>query len=218
MLGCVAEKHPNLPRAVVEAGHELASHGYAHFKVGEQDPETFLADVTRTKTLLEDLSGQAVQGYRAASFSITRDTWWAFDALAEAGYRYSSSLHPIRHDHYGMPDAPRRPFQPCDSAIREIPVATVDWHGRRISCAGGGHFRLLPYLWSRTLLRRINGADRQSAVFYFHPWEIDPGQPRSKLRRHRQVRVDVRPANSTLHPHRLGPRATNPKTCGAIVN
>ena len=177
MLGCVAERHPKLARLIVDQGHELASHGYAHFKVQEQDAKTFFDDVSRTKKILEDHSGQAVAGFRAASFSISEATWWAFDALAEAGYRYSSSLHPIKHDHYGMPDAPRAPFQPTQKAITEIPVATAEIFGRRISCAGGGHFRLFPYWWSKSLLRRVNQDNRLSATFYFHPWEIDPGQP-----------------------------------------
>lgn len=177
MLGCVAERHPTLVQEIVNQGHELASHGYAHYRVSEQGAETFLEDVSRTKKLLEDLSGVRVKGYRAASFSINQDTWWAFDVLEEAGYCYSSSIHPIRHDHYGMPNAPRFPFQPNNSGIKEIPVATAMILGRRVSCAGGGYFRLLPYRWSRFLLRQVNWQEGQPATFYFHPWEIDPGQP-----------------------------------------
>jgi polysaccharide deacetylase family protein (PEP-CTERM system associated) len=178
-LGCVAERHKGLVRAISDAGHEVASHGWAHYRVGEQTPAEFRADVTRTKKVLEDLSGQEVKGYRAASFSIDRKTWWAFDELAEAGYRYSSSIHPIVHDHYGVPDAPRFPFAPTKgNPLTEIPVGTLDLRGRRLSCAGGGFFRLLPYRWSSFAIGRVNGAERQPVTFYFHPWEIDPGQPR----------------------------------------
>lgn len=178
-LGCVAERHKGLVRAISDAGHEVASHGWEHYRVGEQTPAEFRADVTRTKKVLEDLSGQEVKGYRAASFSIDRKTWWAFDELAEAGYRYSSSIHPIVHDHYGVPDAPRFPFSPVEgNPLTEIPVGTLDLRGRRLSCAGGGFFRLLPYRWSSFAIGRVNGAERQPVTFYFHPWEIDPGQPR----------------------------------------
>ena len=178
-LGCVAERHKGLVRAISDAGHEVASHGWEHYRVGEQTPAEFRADVTRTKKVLEDLSGQEVKGYRAASFSIDRKTWWAFDELAEAGYRYSSSIHPIVHDHYGVPDAPRFPFSPVEGIpLTEIPVGTLDIKGRRLSCAGGGFFRLLPYRWSSFAIGRVNRAEHQPVTFYFHPWEIDPGQPR----------------------------------------
>jgi polysaccharide deacetylase family protein (PEP-CTERM system associated) len=177
-LGMVAERYPALMREIVRRGHELASHGYAHHRVTGQDPKTFLADITRTKKILEDAGGVAVNGYRAASFSIDGTNWWAYDCLAEAGYRYSSSLHPIVHDHYGMPDAPRFGFYPTDGAIVEFPVSTVEIGKRRFSCAGGGFFRLLPYAWSRWALNRLNRSEGKPGIFYFHPWEIDPGQPR----------------------------------------
>jgi polysaccharide deacetylase family protein (PEP-CTERM system associated) len=178
-LGRVAERHKGLVRTIADAGHEVASHGWEHYRVGDQTPAEFRADVTRTKKTLEDLSGLEVKGYRAASFSIDRKTWWAFDELAEAGYRYSSSIHPIRHDHYGVPDAPRFPFAPVGgNPLTEIPVGTLDLKGRRLSCAGGGFFRLLPYRWSSFAIGRVNRTECQPVTFYFHPWEIDPGQPR----------------------------------------
>jgi polysaccharide deacetylase family protein (PEP-CTERM system associated) len=177
VLGWVAERRPALVRAIVAAGHELASHGYGHAKVTSLDPAAFRADVARAKAILEDTSGVAVAGYRAPSFSIGPATWWAYDVLAETGHRYSSSLHPIRHDHYGLPDAPRRPFRPTAGELIEIPVATVDL-GVRVSCAGGGHFRLLPYPWARWCLDRLGRREGVAGVFYFHPWEIDPDQPR----------------------------------------
>ncbi len=195
-LGCVAQQHPELVRRIVRDGHELASHGFWHHKVHELTREQFLEDVRSTRQLLEDIGGTPVRGYRAPSFSISEKTPWAYDVLAEAGYAYSSSLHPIVHDHYGRPDAPRFPYVET-SGIREIPVATIEWRGRRITCAGGGFFRLLPYqFWFRPLLRRLHGREQQPATFYFHPWEIDAGQPRigglpfkSRLRHYTNLRA-----------------------------
>jgi polysaccharide deacetylase family protein (PEP-CTERM system associated) len=177
VLGWVASRHPTLVKAIVAAGHELASHGYGHEKVSTQSPAAFRADVTRARALLEDIGGVRVQGYRAPSFSIGSAQWWAFSVLAETGHSYSSSLHPIRHDHYGLPSAPRTPFRPTESPLVEVPVATVEL-GWRVSCAGGGYFRLLPYACSRRLLARHVRHERLPATFYFHPWEIDLEQPR----------------------------------------
>lgn len=178
VLGWIAERHPALVRRIVAQGHEVASHGYAHKRITQQTPAAFRRDVTRAKSLLEDISGQAVAGYRAPSYSIGSGTLWALDVLAAAGYRYSSSIFPIRHDLYGMPNAPRFPFYPQARGILEIPVTTVSVAGRKLPCGGGGWFRLLPYAPFKWALRRVNRGDGQSGVFYFHPWEIDPGQPR----------------------------------------
>ncbi len=178
VLGWVAERQPGLVRKLVAAGHELASHGYHHDKVADLTPAEFFEDVRRTRLLLEDQGGVAVLGYRAPSFSIDQRCWWAFDCLAAAGYCYSSSLHPIRHDHYGMPDGPVSPFQPTRSDFLELPVATIELLGQRVSCAGGGHFRMLPYAWSTWCLNRLANHAGRRAIFYFHPWELDPGQPR----------------------------------------
>lgn len=177
VLGWVAERYPGLIRRIVAAGHELASHGHDHAKITTQTPAAFRADVTRAKRTLEDVGGVAIDGYRAPSFSIGATTWWAYDVLEDTGHVYSSSVHPIRHDHYGLPAAPRTPFRPGTSGFVEIPVATLDL-GRRVTCAGGGHFRLLPYAWSHWCLHRLAARDRLRGVFYFHPWEIDAGQPR----------------------------------------
>ena len=177
-LGWVAERHPEMVRRIVAEGHELASHGWEHIRVNTQQPEAFRADVTRTKALLEDLGGVAVNGYRAASYSIGRDNLWALDVLADAGYRYSSSIAPIKHDLYGMPEAPRFAFAAAGGRLTEIPVTTLPLAGRNINCGGGGWFRLFPYGFSRWALRRINQHEGQSGHFYFHPWEIDPEQPR----------------------------------------
>lgn len=180
-LGTVAARHPGLVRAIAEAGHEVGSHGYDHVRVGAQDPAAFAADVRRTRLILEDIAGQPVLGYRAANFSIDGRTPWAHEILAEAGYRYSSSVNPIRHDHYGVPDAPRAPFRPGPSALVEIPVTTVTWLGRRWPAGGGGYFRLAPYTLWRQALGRVNGYERRPANFFIHPWEVDPGQPRAAV-------------------------------------
>lgn len=179
-LGWVAERYPHLVRRIVDEGHELASHGYEHVRVINQDSAAFQADVTRTKQLLEDLGGVEVKGYRAASYSIGEKNLWALDVLHEAGYRYSSSIYPIKHDLYGMPSAPRFAFRPKPDGILEIPVTTVMVGGRKLPCGGGGYFRLFPYRLSRWAMKRVNDQDRQACLFYFHPWEIDPDQPRQQ--------------------------------------
>lgn len=178
-LGWVAERHPALIGRIVADGHELASHGYSHVRATRQTPAEFRDDVIRTKALLEDLGSVAVRGYRAASYSIGAGNLWALAELEQAGYHYSSSIYPIRHDLYGMPEAPRFAFRPDNApALLEVPVTTVTLLGRTLPCGGGGYFRLWPYALSRWALRRVNHRDGQSGVFYFHPWEIDPGQPR----------------------------------------
>ncbi len=176
-LGWVAERYPQLVRRIVDGGHELASHGYGHERASDLTPEAFSADIERAKKILEDLAGQPVQGYRAPSFSIGERNLWAFDCLARAGYRYSSSVYPIRHDHYGMPDAPRF-AHPVREGLIEIPVTTLRVMNRNLPSSGGGYFRLLPYALSRWMLRQFNEGEQASAIFYFHPWEIDAGQPR----------------------------------------
>ena len=178
VLGWVAERYPALVRRIVDAGHELGSHGWSHVRVIHQHRNEFRQDVDRTKKFLEDTGGQAVHGYRAASYSIGRDNLWALDALRESGHRYSSSVFPIRHDLYGMPEAPRFAFHPGDGDFVEIPLTTVRVGGRRLPCAGGGWFRFFPYAFTRWAIRRVNVRDREPAVFYFHPWEMDAGQPR----------------------------------------
>ena len=176
-LGWVAERYPQLVRRIVAGGHELASHGYGHQRASDLSEAEFSADISSAKKLLEDISGEEVKGYRAPSFLIGEANLWAFDCLARAGYRYSSSIYPIRHDHYGMPNAPRFAHHVRDGLL-ELPVTTLRYFDRNWPASGGGYFRLLPYALSRWLLRKVNQRDQQPAIFYFHPWEIDAEQPR----------------------------------------
>jgi polysaccharide deacetylase family protein (PEP-CTERM system associated) len=176
-LGWVAERHPALIRRIVAAGHELASHGYWHRLAYSQTPAEFLEDVAGARKLLEDIGGVPVQGYRAPTFSMNQRNPWAFGALEQAGYRYSSSVYPIRHDLYGMPHAPRFPYRPGGGTLIEIPMTTLRLGGRNLPCAGGGYFRLLPYAVFRAGLRRFNRKEAAPGLFYTHPWEIDAGQP-----------------------------------------
>ena len=180
-LGWIAERYPAMIRRIVAGGHELASHGYAHLRVSDQQRAQFRGDIARSKAILEDLGGQSVLGYRAPSFSIGSANLWALDELQAAGYRYSSSIYPIRHDHYGMPEAPRFAFFPNGvGGLLEVPITTVRLMRRNLPAGGGGYFRLLPYSVSRRMMRAVNYGDGQSVIFYFHPWELDPGQPRQR--------------------------------------
>ena len=177
-LGWIALRYPEMVRRIVENGHELASHGSSHARVSDQDPDSFRLDVRQSKHLLEDLAGGEVKGYRAPSFSIGAKNLWALDILEEEGYRYSSSIYPIRHDHYGMPEAPRFGFR--HKGLLELPATTVSLFSRNLPAAGGGYFRLLPYPLSKWMIERVNRVDNEPCIFYFHPWELDPGQPRQK--------------------------------------
>ena len=178
-LGWIAERYPEMVKRIVKEGHELASHGYGHLRASDQTRAEFHDDVSRSKALLESIGGQAVLGYRAPSFSIGTNNLWALDVLLEAGYKYSSSIYPIKHDHYGMPDAPRFSFYPNGKdGLLELPITTVRVMQRNLPAGGGGYFRLFPYQLSRWLLNRVNRLDKQPGIFYFHPWEVDPEQPR----------------------------------------
>jgi polysaccharide deacetylase family protein (PEP-CTERM system associated) len=176
-LGWIAERYPELVRRVSQAGHELASHGFSHQRATDQGRHEFLADIRLAKAILEDISGHAVNGYRAPSFSVGPSNPWASECIGEAGYRYSSSVYPIRHDHYGVPDAPRFAHE-SSAGVLELPVATVRMFRANWPAGGGGYFRLLPYTVSRWSIRHINDVDGKPAMFYFHPWELDPDQPR----------------------------------------
>lgn len=176
-LGWVAARHPAMIRRIVAGGHELASHGWDHRRADAMEPHEFRADVGRARRTLEDLGGVAVGGYRAPTFSIGARNQWAFAILESEGYRYSSSVNPVRHDLYGMPDAPRTPYRPAGGGLLELPMTTVRVMGRNLPCSGGGLFRLLPYPAFKTGFGAVNRGGRRG-IFYFHPWEIDPGQPR----------------------------------------
>lgn len=176
-LGWIAQRYPAMIREIVAQGHELASHGYSHHRASEQTREAFHDDLARAKALLEDIGGVVVRGYRAPSFSIGASNLWAHEVIAKTGHAYSSSVYPIAHDHYGMPEAPRFAWR-TPSGVLEIPPSSLRMLGRNLPASGGGFFRLLPYQVSRWSLRRINARDGEACVFYFHPWEIDPEQPR----------------------------------------
>lgn len=193
ILGWVAERYPQVTKAIADAGHEVASHGYLHQRVALQERDSYRQDIRRSKALLEDQTGKAVLGYRAPSYSITRQTAWAFDELIEAGFKYDSSIFPMKHDFYGMPDWPRfagyavnregawtatDQVTADEKAIREIPITTLKIGGRNLPIAGGGYFRLFPYALTRWGLTHINEKESQPFVFYLHPWEFDPQQPR----------------------------------------
>lgn len=181
VLGWVAERHPQLVRDIAARGHEIACHGYSHRLVYEQSPEEFYAETLRAKNLLEEITGSAVVGYRAASYSIVRESLWALDILVELGFAYDSSIFPVRHDRYGIPNAERVPHRLATlngKSIVEWPLATARILGCRLPVAGGGYFRLLPYWLSRWGLASINRRESQPFIFYLHPWEVDPEQPR----------------------------------------
>jgi peptidoglycan-N-acetylglucosamine deacetylase len=177
ILGWVAERYPELVRQIYAAGHEVASHGYSHIKASSQTVAEFSADIRRAKALLEDITGAAVIGYRAPSFSIDKSNEWAFAALQEAGYLYSSSTYPVVHDLYGTPDWPQQPYQRPEG-IWEYPMPVLNKIGKQWPVAGGGYFRLMPYWLSKKCIDSYLKQSSTPYMFYFHPWEIDPEQPR----------------------------------------
>lgn len=179
ILGWVARRHPGVVREIAARGHEIGSHGMEHDRLEQLGPERFAADVVESRRLLQELSGAAVAGYRAPSFSLQPSMRWAYAALVDAGYRYSSSVYPVRHDHYGAPNAPRSAYRPLvDSDFVEFPLTTARVARHNLPASGGGYFRFLPYAVSRALLRRAGKANGDPGIFYMHPWEIDPQQPR----------------------------------------
>lgn len=213
VLGWVAERFPALVRRIAEAGHEVASHGYAHRLVYTQSPEEFRADIRQAKVAIEDAAGVPVAGYRAPSFSITRECLWAFDVLIEEGYSYDTSVYPIHHDRYGIPDAPRHQYQVVRPAgsICEVPGSTVRFRNLNLPIGGGGYFRILPYAWIRWGFGHLNRVEGRPGVFYVHPWEIDPGQPRfhapmlSRFRHYYRLASTERQLTRLLREFRFGP-------------
>ncbi|MFN4114434.1 MAG: XrtA system polysaccharide deacetylase [Sphingomonadaceae bacterium] len=211
-LGWVARRNPALMRRIADAGHEIASHGYDHARVFTFDRAEFAEDIRKARQILEDAAGVAVTGYRAPSFSIDQRTPWAYMELAEQGYAYSSSVAPVAHDHYGWREAPRFAFRPLPwSSLVEIPVTTALLGGRRVAAGGGGFFRVLPYAFSRWAIRQVNRREGRPAVFYFHPWEIDPDQPRvghapvkSRLRHYTNLTVMADKLRELVHEFQWG--------------
>ena len=179
ILGWVAERYPDLVKRIVAENHEIASHGYSHQIIYKQEPDVFKEETLKSKKLLEDISGREITGYRAASYSITMRSLWALDILTEAGFTWDSSIFPIRHDNYGIPSSPTSPYYiktNNELKIKELPLTTAKYMGMKLPAAGGGYFRLFPYWLSKTLLK--NATDKSAAIFYLHPWEVDPDQPR----------------------------------------
>jgi len=178
-LGCVAEKHPSIVRKIVAQGHEIASHGYSHKLIYKQSQEEFRNETIKSKAILEDIAQIEVRGYRAATYSITRESLWALDILVDAGFIYDSSIFPIRHDRYGIPDINPIPHEietPGGQSIVEFPISTLKTRLANVPVGGGGYFRLFPYVFTRWALNRVNNRSNEF-VFYIHPWEIDESQP-----------------------------------------
>jgi polysaccharide deacetylase family protein (PEP-CTERM system associated) len=193
VLGWIAERHRDLVARIAGAGHEVASHGFGHRLIYDQAREDFREDVRRAKQVLEDAAGREVEGYRAPSFSVTRESLWALDVLLDEGYRYDASIFPVHHDRYGIPDAPREihRLERAGGPLVEVPPSTVHLLGTNLPVAGGGYFRLLPFWWTRWGIARVNRVERRPVIFYLHPWEVDPQQPRlqaSALSRFRHYR------------------------------
>lgn len=176
-LGWVAERFPNIVKKIVANGHELASHGYGHHRIQEFAPQGFRRDIVTAKKILEDLGGVEVKGYRAPSFSIAQETLWAFDEIKAAGYEYSSSVYPVKHDLYGMPDSPRFPYR-VENGLLEIPMTTARFGSKNVPAGGGGFFRLFPYAISKRLIEKVRKSDNERCMIYLHPWEFDPEQPK----------------------------------------
>jgi polysaccharide deacetylase family protein (PEP-CTERM system associated) len=211
ILGWVAERHRDLVQTIAARGHEVASHGYAHRLVYDQTHAAFRDDVRRAKAILEDASGRRVSGYRAPSYSITPRSLWAIDILIEEGYTYDSSIFPIRHDRYGIPVSDRRPYriERSGKSIIEVPASTTRLGPLNVPIAGGGYFRILPYWWTRWGVHRVNEMEQRPAVFYLHPWEIDPEQPRleagrlSRFRHYRNLAATERRLRRLLSDFRF---------------
>jgi polysaccharide deacetylase family protein (PEP-CTERM system associated) len=214
VLGWIGEKHPGLVRAIAQRGHEIGCHGYSHKLIYEQPREEFREELVRSKKILEDAGGEPVDSHRAASFSICRESLWALDILVESGFRRDSSLFPIRHDRYGMPDAPRRPCllrTPGGGVLLEVPPSTITVAGLTLPVAGGGYLRLYPASFTHWAIRRLNRRGIPANV-YFHPWEIDPEQPRvnglpwkSRARHYVNLKTTLGKLRSLLAAHRFGP-------------
>ena len=213
VLGWVARRWPELVRRIAAGGHEIASHGYAHRLVYDQTPAAFREDVRRAKRLLEDQGGAPVRGFRAPSYSVTPRSLWALDILIDEGYSYDSSIFPIRHDRYGIPLSPRHPFvlERNGRTLVEAPASTTSIGPFNLPIGGGGYFRILPYGWTRWGIERVNRMEGRPAIFYLHPWEIDPNQPRlrtsalGRFRHYRNLGATEQRLRRLLRDFRFGP-------------
>jgi polysaccharide deacetylase family protein (PEP-CTERM system associated) len=212
VLGWVAERFPGLVKQIAGRGHEIASHGYAHRLVYDQTPEQFREDIRRSKAVIEAAASVQVEGYRAPSFSVTARSLWALDVLIEEGFRYDASIFPIHHDRYGIPGSPRHAYrvQRAPGEIVEAPASTVQVGTFNVPVAGGGYFRILPYWWTRWGIGRLNTSEQMPAIFYMHPWEVDPGQPRiaagalSRFRHYRNLSATEPRLRRLLRDFRFG--------------
>jgi len=213
ILGWVAERYPDLVRRIASLGHEVASHGYGHRLVYDQTREEFRGDVRRAKHALEGITGAPVHGFRAPSYSVTPRSLWALDVLIEEGYLYDASIFPIHHDRYGIPVSARHAYvvEREMGSLLEVPASTLRWAGLNLPVGGGGYFRMLPYAWTRWSIDRINRAENRPVIFYLHPWEIDPGQPRldgallSRIRHYRNLDKTESRLRSLLKDFAFGP-------------
>jgi polysaccharide deacetylase family protein (PEP-CTERM system associated) len=213
VLGWVAEREPALVQRIGAAGHEIASHGFGHKLVYDQRPNEFREDVRRSKAVIEAVTGRAITGYRAPSFSITAKSLWAFDVLIEEGFLWDASVFPIRHDRYGIPSAPRHPYwvkhTSASGKLLELPASTIRLAGTNLPCAGGGYFRLLPYWWAAWGIGHVNRVEGKPVVFYLHPWELDVRQPRlqanrlSRFRHYRNLAATTGRLQRLLSEHRF---------------
>ena len=215
VVGWTAERFPGLVKKIVERGHKLGCHSYLHQKIYNQTPEEFRQDTKKAKDILEQASGHAVAGYRAPTYSITKKSLWALDILQELGFKWDSSIFPTIHDNYGIPDAPRFAYKLPEHDMIEYPISTALFFGRKIPVAGGGYFRIFPYWFTNMALGRINKVEQQPFIFYLHPWEVDPGQPRihqagvkSRFRHYRNLASTEKRLNRLLQDFKFRPIPT----------
>jgi polysaccharide deacetylase family protein (PEP-CTERM system associated) len=178
IVGWTAERFPGMVKAIAARGHEIGCHSYWHQKIYNLTPEEFRQDTKKAKDILEEISGRSVFGYRAPTYSITKKSLWALDILQELGFKWDSSIFPVHHDNYGIPNAPRFEYKLPEHDLKEYPISTALFLGRKIPVAGGGYFRIFPYWFIKIALQKINRQEKRPFIFYIHPWEIDPEQPR----------------------------------------
>lgn len=212
IVGWIAEQYPFMVKEIANSGHQIACHSYRHKKIYLQTPDEFRQDTKNARDILEDITGQSITGYRAPTYSITKKSLWALDILEELGFKWDSSIFPIHHDNYGIPDAPRFEYKLPDHDLIEYPISTAFFFGRRVPVAGGGYFRIFPYWFTRMGLRKINQEEKKPFIFYLHPWEVDPDQPRvnnagwkSRFRHYHNLDKTEGRLNQLLQDFHFGP-------------